>query len=148
MCWDVCVCQEWAFNPEFMSLMALNRIVRIICFDGRQQFVVSAPCTNCRRRQFVQETTICGVGFAKFYTNCGQRQFVQETTIFGARFFKILHNKLSPTTICAGTTICGATGAIISMWGLDYLHTEGSDIRVPKFGKQNGVHIIGWYNSF
>ena len=26
---------------------------RIMCFDGRRQFVVSAPCTNCRRRQFV-----------------------------------------------------------------------------------------------
>ena len=59
---------------------------RIMCFDGRRQFVVSAaPCTNCLRRQFVQETTICG-----------------------ARFCKILH-KLSPTTICAGTTICGST---------------------------------------
>ena len=58
---------------------------RIMCFDGRRQFVVSAPCRNCRRRQSVQETTICGV-----------------------RFCQILH-KLSSMTICAGTTICGAT---------------------------------------
>ena len=81
-----------------------------MCFDGRRQFVVSAPCTNCHRRQFVQETTICGV-----------------------RFCKILH-KLSSTTICAGTTICGATpllldqqfqksfGRIIT-WQFWFMHT-------------------------
>ena len=42
---------------------------RTICFDGRRQFVVSAPCTNCRRRQIVQEATICG---ARFLLNFAQ----------------------------------------------------------------------------
>ena len=53
-----------------------------MCFEGWRQFVVSGPCTNCRRRQFVHGATICGI--------------------------RVLH-KLSPATICAGATICGAT---------------------------------------
>ena len=74
-----------SFSPKFVSLMALGR-TRILCFDGRRQFVVSAPCTNCRRRQFAQGATICGV-----------------------RFCKVMH-RLSPTSACARTTICSATG--------------------------------------
>ena len=53
-----------------------------MCFDGRRQFVVSVPCTNCRRRQFVvrgfaNPTTICGatpVAFLPYFILFGLTQ--------------------------------------------------------------------------
>ena len=48
-----------------------------VCGVFRRQFVVSAPCTNCRR-QFVQ-VTICG----EVLQNC-RRQFVQGQLFCGA----------------------------------------------------------------